>query len=357
MLNFTVGPVMSNPYVIEESGKSAPYFRTQEFSKIMVENEKMLLNMVNAPKNSRCVFLTSSGTGAMESCVMNLLNKKDKVIVVNGGTFGQRFVDLCVLHEREVREIKVDFGKQLEEKQLNQLQGDEYDALLINMHETSSGVLYDMDMVSKFCKDNNIMLIIDAISSFISDDLDMNKLGAAAVITGSQKALALHPGLSIVLMSPFAIEKVRNNEEVCLYLSLKEALKNAERGQTPFTPAVSVILQLYRRLKAIQDNGGVLSERKKIEAIALDFREKIIKLPFDFVVKDMSNSVTALHPRKANATEIVDMLKDEYGIWVCPSGGRMSNDIFRVGHIGCISFEDNNTLIQALEDLQRRGVI
>lgn len=91
MLNFTVGPVMSNEKVLRIASNSAPYFRTAEFSEIMLQNEQMMLDNLNAPDGSRCVFLTTSGTGAMESVVMNVLNNKDKVLVINGGSFGKDF--------------------------------------------------------------------------------------------------------------------------------------------------------------------------------------------------------------------------------------------------------------------------
>lgn len=93
MLNFTVGPVVSCPEVLKIASMSAPYFRTSEFSDIMFQNEKLILKFLNAPDDSRCVFLTTSGTGAMESCVMNILNNQDKVIVINGGSFGQRLLN------------------------------------------------------------------------------------------------------------------------------------------------------------------------------------------------------------------------------------------------------------------------
>ncbi len=251
VLNFTVGPVMSCGEVLEVSSHSSPYFRTPEFSEIMLENERIMLEFLNAPEKSRCVFLTASGTGAMESMVMNILNSRDKVIVINGGSFGGRFAELCRLHRRDMTEIKLEFGHKLNRAHLDGLAGKGYTALLVNMHETSSGVLYDMPMISSFCQKNNIMLLVDAISSFIADDLDMAGLGAAAVITGSQKALAVHPGISVVALSPEAIKRVEENEEVCMYLSLKEALKNQERGQTPFTPAVTTLLQINKRLKYI----------------------------------------------------------------------------------------------------------
>ena len=258
MLNFTVGPVMSDPDIIEVANQSTPYFRTSEFSEIMKENEELVLKFLNAPKNSRCIFLTASGTGSMESCVMNILNDQDKVIVINGGSFGHRFVELCELHQRWFTEIKCEFGKQLRPEQLNGLEN--HTALLINMHETSSGVLYDMKMVSEFCRTNHILLIVDAISAFLSDEIDMEELGAAAVITGSQKALAVQPGISLVALAPEALDRIENNKEVCMYLSMKEALKNGERGQTPFTPAVTTLLQINKRLYAINRGGGYFNK-------------------------------------------------------------------------------------------------
>jgi aspartate aminotransferase-like enzyme len=161
MLNFTVGPVMSDPDIIEIANHSTPYFRTSEFSDIMKQNEKLLLEFLNAPEKSRAVFLTASGTGSMESAVMNILNDDDRVIVVNGGSFGRRFVELCELHHRNYTEVKCEFGHQLKKEQLDGLE--KHTAFLINMHETSSGVLYDMKMVSDFCQQNGIILIVDAI--------------------------------------------------------------------------------------------------------------------------------------------------------------------------------------------------
>ena len=259
MLNFTVGPVMSDPDIIEVANQSTPYFRTSEFSEVMKENEDLVLKFLNAQENSRCVFLTASGTGSMESCVMNILNDQDKVIVINGGSFGHRFVELCQLHNRNYTEVKCEFGKQLRREQLDGLE--EHTAFLINMHETSSGVLYDMEMISEFCRNNHILLIVDAISAFLSDEIDMEKMGAAAVITGSQKALAVQPGISLIALAPEALDRIDNNKEVCMYLSLKDALKNGERGQTPFTPAVTTLLQINKRLQQI-NRGGTTGKKQ-----------------------------------------------------------------------------------------------
>ncbi len=355
MLNFTVGPVMSSPEVIETANHSAPYFRTPEFSQIMLENERMMLEYLHAPADSRCVFLTTSGTGAMESCVMNILRDEEKVIVINGGSFGQRFAELCRLHRRRVSEVRCGFGRQLRLEQLQALAGEGNTALVVNMHETSSGVLYDMPMISAFCREHGILLIVDAISAFIADELDMQAMGAAAVITGSQKALAVQPGVSVVALAPEALARVDANEEKCMYLSLKGALKNMERGQTPFTPAVTTLLQIHTRLCAIARGGGVAAERAHIAGIAGQFRSAIADLPLQIVSESMSNAVTALHPLAARAGDVVRILKDEYQIWVCPNGGEKADEVFRVGHIGYITSEDNRALIEALHDMHAKG--
>ena len=355
MLNFTVGPVMSSPDIIEIANHSTPYFRTPEFSEIMKENEQLMLEFFHAPENSRCVFLTSSGTGAMESLVMNVLNEQDKVIVINGGSFGHRFVELCELHKRKFTEVKCEFGRQLRREQLSGLE--DHTALLVNMHETSTGVLYDMPMIAEFCKQNHILLLVDAISSFIADELDMEEFGAAAVITGSQKALAVQPGISVVALAPAALERVEKNEEVCMYLSLKQALVNGVRGQTPFTPSVTTLLQINARLKGIKELDGVEAERKVIASIAEEFRKGIKDLPFEFVSESPSNAVTALHPINVGAKEVIRVLKDEYQIWGCPNGGEMADTVFRIGHIGYITRENLQKLIDALHDMDKRGLL
>ena len=357
MLNFTVGPVMSSKEILEIGNESSPYFRTPEFSDLMMENEQYFLEMVHAPENSRCVFLTSSGTGAMESAVMNVLNKEDRVIVINGGSFGQRFADLCRLHHRDCSEIRVNFGKNISRENLASYEGEGYTAFLVNMHETSSGVLYDMKLISEFCKRNHLLLIVDAISAFIADELDMESLGADVVITGSQKALAVPPGVSVLALSEKALERVRENEECCMYLSLKEALKNGERGQTPFTPAVTTLLQINKRFHMIRESGGIEKERELIKKRASYVRDRLKELPFELVPESMSNAVTAVRPLHTGAKEIVRIMKDEYRIWICPNGGDYADKVFRIGHIGDISETDNETLMNALSDMDSRGLL
>ena len=353
MLNFTVGPVMSSDAVRAIGADQVPYFRTAEFSDVMLENEKLIRKFAKASDDSRVVFLTGSGTAAMEAGVMNCLNKEDKALVVNGGSF----VQLLELHDVPHTEIVLGHGKALKKEMLDQYEGKGYTAFVVNLHETSTGVHYDIDMISDFCKRNGMFLLVDSISSFLADEFNMEKLGVDVMLTGSQKALACPPGVSVIVLSPKAIARIENNNPKCMYFDLKDALKNGERGQTPFTPAVGILRQINARLKEIDAEGGVSEENKKIAELAADFREKIKGLPFEIVSEAMSNAVTPLHPTTANAYDIFLTLKDEYGIWVCPNGGDMKDTIFRVGHIGALTKEDNTTLVNAFRDLQKRKII
>ena len=208
MLNFTVGPVMSDDVVRAIGAEQVPYFRTPEFSAVMLENEMLMKKFAKAGDEARVVFITGSGTAAMEATVMNVFDKTDKVLVVNGGSFGQRFVELCQIHEIPYEEIKLEKGKALKKEQLDMYDGKGFTGFLVNVHETSTGVHYDIEMISEFCKKNGIFLVVDAISSFLADDFDMNKLGVQVMITGSQKALACPPGVSVIVLSDEAVKRV-----------------------------------------------------------------------------------------------------------------------------------------------------
>ena len=357
MLNFTVGPVQSSEAVRKVGSQQVPYFRTPEFSDVMLENEMLMKRFAKAEDNARVVFVTGSGTASMEAVVMNTLDETDKVLVVNGGSFGQRFVDLCQRHCIDYTQIKLDTGKALTAEMLEPFDNCGYTSFLVNVHETSTGVYYDLALISEFCKRNGLFLVVDAISSFLADEFDMQALGVEVMITGSQKALACPPGISVIVLSSKAVERVNNHNCKCMYLDMKSALKNGERGQTPFTPAVGTLLQIHTRLKEIEAAGGVVSETAKIAALAADFREKIKDMPFEIVSESLSNAVTPLHPLNASAYDIFTVLKDEYQIWVCPNGGTLADKIFRVGHIGALTTEDNTTLVNALKDMQHRGLL
>lgn len=359
MINFTVGPVQSSDAVRAIGAEQIPYFRTTEFSETMLENERLIKKFAHASEESKVVFMTCSGSGGMEAAIMNCLTKKDKALVINGGSFGERFVELLTLHEIPFTEIKLEYGKALKAEHLAEYEGKGYTAFLMQKHETSTGVHYDINLVSEFCKRNGCFLIVDTISTFLCDPFDMAATDTGVMITGSQKALACAPGIAVMILAPSALERINKTKCCCQYLDLKLALKNMERGQTPWTPAVGILRQINVRLKEIDANGGAEAEIARCAGLAKYFRDKLVEhnLPFEIVSESLSNAVTPLHPTTQSANEIFLKIKDEYGMWVCPNGGSMKDTIFRVGHIGYLQKEDYDKLIAAFIDLREKKFI
>lgn len=359
MINFTVGPVQSSDAVRAIGAEQVPYFRTAEFSETMLENERLIKKFAHTTEDSRVVFMTCSGSGGMETAIMNCLTKEDKALVVNGGSFGERFVELLTLHEIPFTEIKLEHGKALKPGHLEEYEGKGYTAFLLQKHETSTGVHYDIDMVGDFCKRNGCFLIVDTISTFLCDPFDMAACEAGVMITGSQKALACAPGISVMALAPSALARIEKNKCCCQYLDLKLALKNMDRGQTPWTPAVGILRQINVRLKEIDAKGGAEAEIARCASLAKYFRDKLVEhnLPFEIISESLSNAVTPLHPITQSANEIFLKIKDEYGMWICPNGGSMKDTVFRVGHIGFLHKEDYDKLIAAFLDLKDKKFI
>ena len=212
MLNFTVGPVQSDEAVRMIGAENIPYFRTPEFSSVMLENERLMNTFAHAPEGARTVFLTVSGTGAMEAAVINCFDQTDKVLVINGGSFGARFAKICRIHGIPFEEIRLEYGRTLTREQLYQYDQKGFTGLLVNIHETSTGVFYDPLMIGEFCRRNDIFFVMDAISSFLADELDMSAIGNDVMITGSQKALACPPGVSVLVLSHRALERIRGKQ-------------------------------------------------------------------------------------------------------------------------------------------------
>ncbi len=355
MLNLTVGPVMSDEGILAIGAEQVPYFRTPEFSQVMLENEQIFLELAGAPSDARGVFLTGSGTAAMEAAVANTLTPADRALIVVGGSFGKRFSELCDIHGIPHTDIVIAEGCTLAAEDLSRYEQGGFTAFLVNIHETSTGVLYDAGLIADFCRRNNLFFIMDAISAFLADPLDMGKLGADVFISGSQKALACPPGISLLALSPAALERISRIDSGCMYLDLKSALSNGTRGQTPFTPAVGTLLQINARLRQLREQGGAAAENARIAALAADFRARIAHLPLVCTSPAPSNAVTALHPENVSAYDVFSILKDEYGIWVCPNGGASAEKVFRVGHIGALTTADNEKLVEAFDDLVARG--
>lgn len=355
-LNFAVGPVMMHESICSIGKEQIPYFRTPEFSETMKENEELLKKIAGAPKESRVVFLTGSGTAGMEMAVMNSFSEKDKVLVVNGGSFGERFERLCRIHRIPWESILLAPGEPLTENCLEQYSGRGFTGMLINMHETSTGVLYDMGMVGDFCRRNHIFLAVDAISAFLADRVAMGEWGIDLLILSSQKALALPPGMSFLVLGEKAVQRAEHAEVKSMYFCITEYLKDGECGQTPYTPAVSILLQLNFRLRQIWEM-GIENEIRRVHDLSVYFRKHIKKMPFELLTSSPSNAVTALVPLTGvSAYRYFEKLDKEYNIWVCPNGGALKDKVFRVGHIGDVGQKEYDRLLNALHKIVEEAI-
>jgi aspartate aminotransferase-like enzyme len=344
---FTPGPVKMSDEILAIGAKQTPYFRNAAFSEVVLNCEKGLLEMVNAPKGSRVLFLTASGTAGMESAVMNLLGDSDNALVVNGGGFGARFVDICKRHCVKHCDFKVEQSNLTDIEEL--APKEEFSSLIVNAHETSVGHIYNLDSMGKYAKKHNMFFIVDAISMLVTDPLDMQASNIDVVIASSQKGLALPPGLTMVILSPKAIERLKDVDN--LYFDFKDYLQNGERGQTPYTPAVTIMLQLEARLEQIARRGGVEQSIQSAKEIAEYFREAIKPLPLKHYSEYMPNAMTTLTPTDGkSAMDIVNDLEDRYKVMVCPNGGAQRDIIFRVSHMGEMTKEYTDILIDALFD-------
>ena len=348
-LNFTLGPVMAWPEILEIGAQDVPYFRNQMFSDIMLENESIIKRILRTPDNYRCVVLTGSGTHGMEASITNFAQKDDHLLIIVGGKFGGRFSEIADCFGIQHTDIKLEFGKTLTQERLDEYQakidlGAKFTHLYVNLDETESGTLYDLKMLSEFAKKNNLFFVVDAISSFLADEINYEEINIDVMVTSSPKGLALPPGLAILVLSEKAIHK--ETDIPVFYGNIKEELNNSWRGQTAYTPAVQIILQLNKMLKIAEKENLV----QRCAKISKQIRGRMTSLGFKEVSNNPSNAVTAFYMVEGYSARDMFKYLEQKNIWICPNGGEMADKVFRIGNIGYILQEDIDILIKNIEE-------
>ena len=343
---FTVGPVQMYPETLRIEGTQQPYFRTPEFSKVMKDIEGWFLDSVHAPKGSEFIALTSSGTGAMDATVSNLLSLDDKVLVINGGSFGARFSHICDHYKIPHEDYVISFLHAFKKEEFEQYSGKGFTALLVNACDTSTGQLYDLYYLGDFCDRNNMLFIVDAVSAYLADPIDMEKCHIDAVLTASQKALALAPGVALVAISSRVVERLGKGPR-SYYFDYQDYINNQRRGQPPFTSAVGTMLALHQRLETITAK-GIIAVNNEHAQRARHFRELIKDLPLNLPDIPLSNSCTPILFPEENASDVYEAMKKKYEIILTPSGGGWKDKQLRVGHLGNLMLDDYDDLVQKL---------
>ena len=351
---FTLGPVEMYEYTRERPLGQLPYFRTEEFSRVNLECAERLKRLTGAPEGAHVYLLTSSGTGAMEAVTGGCFCAEDRLLVIDGGGFGHRFGEMAAFHKIPHDSIGLEFGEKLEPEMLDEAAGSgEFTGLLVNLHESTTGQLYDKDLLASFCRAHGLYLVVDAIASFLSDPLDFADDGVDALIISSQKALALPPGLSAVILSDRLYEKILKQDikPFSAYFDFRDAEANAVRGQTPFTPAVGIILALRERLERIEEEGGSEAAVARTKELAEDFRTRLTSPLITLPDYPLSNACTPLVFPSGGAKAVYEKLAKEHGVWLNPNGGALADKVLRVGHLGNLTKEDNEVLAGLLADI------
>ena len=349
---FTVGPVEMHDSTKAIGALQNKYFRTNDFSELMLETGDMLKKALFAPPNYHTIFLTCSGTGAMDAAIANCFTQNDHLLIVNGGTFGKYFVDICKYKNIPYDEIVLDFGEILTKNLLESHIHSDTTALLITIHETSTGQLYDIQMASDFCKAHNLYLIVDAISSAFADEYDITRHNIDVTIISTHKALALPPGIAMVLLSnKLYNERVQDNAVESMYFDFKLYVKNFERGQPPFSPAIGILYQLHDMLKRISSE-GIENQIAKTRNLAQHFRECMKGSKIGIPSYPLSNALTPLMLNGISARTVYERLRDEYGFYINPNG-YLADKVCRVGHLGNLQKSDLTLLALALDEIMK----
>lgn len=346
---FTIGPVEMYPSTKAVRQNPFVHFRTNEFSTLVKDTLKRLSNLLGNDEEDSLIYISGSGTAAMEASVENCVSGKDKVLVINGGSFGKRFCELLEFHNKTYQSIDLAWNETLTKNHLQPYENKDFTMLFVNLHETHTGQLYDAKMLSEFCQRNKMFFVIDAIGTFLADEYNMKKIGADLTIISSQKGLCLSPGMSLISFSKRMLDKIYAIAlPASKYFDFKDYLINIKRGQTPYTPPVLVMYELQDMLNFIDKQGGLKQRLAEVKEKCEYFREKAQNLGLIIPSYPLSNALTPIYFDDVNAYEVIQTLKDKYRIFVNPCGGDLANKLLRVTHIGNTTLKDIDEMLEKL---------
>ncbi len=347
------GPVEVPDEVRAAGSLQVPHHRTKGFRTALKESIAGLQGLCCT--SGPILLLSSSGTGAMESCVVNLFSPGDEVLVTVCGNFTQRWVDICETYGLKVHRLDFNWGSPVDPKQVEAAlkANPKCAGVFTVLNETSTGVTNDIEAIGKAVKGTSAVLVVDGISGVGALPFRMDAWGVDATVVGSQKGLMLAPGLAFVALSEKARARVAGSKCPKFYFSFAKALKSLEGEalpDTPFTPAVTLILQLRETLRLIQKEGleSVWARGARLGAATRAAVQALgLKL---FATAGHSDVVTAVDCANGpDASEIVKRLRDDYGISIIGGQGKLKGKIIRLGHVGNVDELDVLAVIGALE--------
>lgn len=347
----TPGPTPVPESVLSVMSRPIIHHRTPPFETLFQDVRNGLKFLFQTKQD--VLILAASGTGAMEAAVTNLFKKGDTVITINGGKFGERWTKLAKTYGLNPIEIKLASGDAVEPAQLETTikANPTARAILFQASETSTGVRMPTQEICKLAKAANMITVCDAITACGVFDLPMDEWGIDVLITGSQKALMIPPGLAMIALSDRAWAMTETSDIPRFYFDLARERKGLPKNATAWTPAISLIIGLQESLKMIRDE-GLHNTFKRHDLLARATRAAVSAMGLEMLAKKSpSNAVTAvLVPASIkDGKAILKVLRDKYGIFIIGGQDELEGKIIRLSHFGYCDKFDITTAISGLE--------
>jgi len=288
----------------------------------------------------------------MDAAIASCISEGDEVVCITGGKFGERLAEIAKSYKAKVREVEVKWGEAADIDKVEEIVANsDAKAITLTHNETSTGVLHDAGKIGKIAREYNLLYIVDGVSSVGGNEFKTDEWGIDICITGSQKCLATPPGLAFLSVSDRAWETIENNDTRNYYLNLKFYRKSLKKNTTPFTPSVTLIYGLHQALKDVLKE-GIDNRIKRHSILAKATREAIKAMNLELFPKEeiASNTVTAIKiPPDLTDDDIRGVMRREHSILLAGAQAQLKGKIFRIGHMGNVSYAELLGTLSALE--------
>ena len=325
------------------------HHRAAEYEQIFSEVRQGLKFLFQT--STEVLVFASSGTGAMEGAVVNTLSPGDKVLVVRGGKFGERWGEICQAYGVNFEAIDVEWGNPADPALIEAaLKRDpSIKAVFVTHSETSTGTLSDLETIAEVVSRTPALLIADVVTSLGVTDVPVDAWKIDVAAAGSQKGLMLPPGLAFCSVSDKAWEMVANSKLPKFYFNFTAEKQNIEKNQNAWTPAVSLLMALRETLALIQQE-GLANVFARHDRLARATRAGVTALGLELYSKAPTPAVTAVKaPAGIDGGQIVKTLRTKHGITIAGGQSHLKGKIFRISHMGYVDTYDIVTAISALE--------
>ena len=335
------GPTILPPEVRDALAKPSVFHRGEAFATVLSECTAGLQRLFGTAEP--VVILSSSGTGSVEAAVVNTLSPGDRVLAVAGGKFGERIGEIARAYGATVDFMQVEHGRAANPSAVGErLAQADYRALLFVLNETSTGVKQDGPALAAVAREHGALTIVDCVSAIAGMPLHFDRAGYTAAGAGSQKALMLPPGLAFSVLSQAGQQVAQTAQMPKYYFDLPKAIKSLVKGQTPYTPAVNLIVALQASLRLIEAEGiehFQARHRRMARACRAAARAAGLQLLADDACA--SDVVTAIRaPEGLDSGQLVKALRDQHQILISGGQDQLKGKIFRIGHLGAACFDN-----------------